>query len=333
MIGSRVLAFTDPLPYQDAIRAVQGEVFVTERGEYHAELIQINLPRLWLQRGYESLPRILRAEVSTSRAPIDFLPEASPPMTRNSGQDLSHDDIVFHGVGSTVHRRDSAASHWAAMSLSAEELSATAAVISGHDLSAPPDTTLIRPAGTSMARLRNLHEATVRLAKAAPEMLKISEVARALEQALLHAMITCLSEGRPIAAGGGTRRHATIVARLEQLLAENYDQPLYLAEICAATGVSERTLRACCHEHLGMGPIRYLWLRRMHLVRRALLFADPETTTVTDIATKFGFWELGRFSVEYGKLFGEAPSASLRRPPADLKRPLSPFDLASAEFA
>jgi transcriptional regulator GlxA family with amidase domain len=63
-----------------------------------------------------------------------------------------------------------------------------------------------------------------------------------------------------------------------------------------------------------MGPIRYLRLRRMNLAHRALLAADPAQKTVTEIATGHGFWELGRFSVEYRTLFGEPPSASLRRP-------------------
>jgi AraC-like DNA-binding protein len=68
-----------------------------------------------------------------------------------------------------------------------------------------------------------------------------------------------------------------------------------------------------------MGPIRYLSLRRMHLVRRALLRADPSTATVTRLATDHGFWELGRFSVAYRALFDESPSESLRRPPDDLR--------------
>src|SRR6202045_4475750 len=128
-------------------------------------------------------------------------------------------------------------------------------------------------------------------------------------------MIRCLTEGAAAGMTTGGRRHDTIVARFEEFLEANPDTPLYLTEICAAIGVAERTLRVACEEHLGMGPIRYLSLRRMHLVRRALLRADPSTTTVTRLATDRGFWELGRFAVAYRALFGEPPSATLQRPP------------------
>ena len=66
-----------------------------------------------------------------------------------------------------------------------------------------------------------------------------------------------------------------VVDKLEAFIAANYDRPLYLAEICAATGASERTLRLCCEKHLGMSPIRYLWLHRMRLARQVLRDASP----------------------------------------------------------
>ena len=115
-----------------------------------------------------------------------------------------------------------------------------------------------------MARLLLVHDDAARVAKTAATRLSQPEVARPFERTLIDAMIKCLTS-RPLEARATTRRHAEIIASLEDLLAANRDRPLYLAEICAATGVSERTLRVCCHEHLGMGPVRYLWLRRMHL--------------------------------------------------------------------
>ena len=70
------------------------------------------------------------------------------------------------------------------------------------------------------------------------------------------------------------------------------------------------------------GPCRWSFIRmpdrellRYGRALRALRDATPEATTVTDIATRFGFWQLGRFSVEYHALFGESPSATLRRQP------------------
>jgi hypothetical protein len=71
-----------------------------------------------------------------------------------------------------------------------------------------------------------------------------------------------------------------------------------------------------------MGPIRYLSLRRMHLVRRALLQADSSTATVRRLATDQGFWELGRLpDLIWRVAFGFIAAAS-GRPACMLKSPV-----------
>jgi Helix-turn-helix domain len=55
----------------------------------------------------------------------------------------------------------------------------------------------------------------------------------------------------------------------------------------------------------------------------ALLLANPKTRTVAEIATDQGFWELGRFSVAFRKLFGKSPSVTLRRSADSKSLPLA----------
>ena len=62
-----------------------------------------------------------------------------------------------------------------------------------------------------------------------------------------------------------------------------------------------------------MSPKRYLFLRRLHLAHRELREAVPGKGKITQIATKYGFWELGRFSVTYREVFGQSPLVTLRQ--------------------
>src|SRR5262245_47598844 len=331
--GIATLEFTDPEPYQRAIRGAKVELLVTAKGDFRAELTQICLPRLSMQRARENLPRVLLATINPDRAPISFLTRPDQPAIRHCGLDVTPSDIIVSSR-SPMQRRTSGPCHWGTASLTPEEFAAAGLALVGRELTVPSITHLVRPSPALMSRLLDLHEAAERLGRIAPDLLAQPEVARALENALVHAMIACLTEGKPVEMTSGGRHHAAIVARFEEFLAANHHRALYLTDICNAVGASERTLRASCREHLGMGPVRYLWLRRMHLTHRALILATPEAATVTEIATEHGFWELGRLSIEYRALFGETPSASLRRAPVDPRTSHgSPFAFADSGLA
>jgi transcriptional regulator GlxA family with amidase domain len=153
-----------------------------------------------------------------------------------------------------------------------------------------------------------------RLAETKHERIANPEVARALEQELIHALVNCLTVDDVSGSLKKRRHHADVMVRFEDALAAHGDPHLSLPALCSEIGVPERTLRACCTEFLGMSPTRYQLLRRLNLARSALRRADPETTSVAEIARNHQFLELGRFAVAYRTLFGEMPSFTLRSP-------------------
>jgi AraC-like DNA-binding protein len=311
MPWSRVLNFADPLSYLSAFRSVEGELFPIARGKFSAELTQVSMNKLWIHRAHEDLPRVHIGMVKPHRAAIGFLTRADQAAMQHCGMEVFPGDIAIDD-NDLMYRRTDANGDWGSMSLPRDDLNAACKAVAGHDYAWSSLKPRVRPAPDLMSRLLKLHESVNELAKTTPDILSLPEVARALEQELILVMIRCLTEGEPSEMTAGGRRHDMIIARFQEFLEAHPDQPLYLTEICAAIGVAERTLRAACEEHLGMAPIRFLSLRRMHLVNRALRRADPLTTTVTRIATDQGFWELGRFSVAYRNVFGESPSESLR---------------------
>jgi AraC-like DNA-binding protein len=319
MPSSATRTFTDPDTYFAGIRNLQIDGVVTKRGEFRAESTRIDLHRLWMHRFDESLPRIMRITPSGKRALILFATDPYQPKMQVSGIEASQDQMAVFGLHWPYYLRSSAACGWGTMSLTPEDLASVSEAIIGRPVPPPSFPRWISPPASVVSRLLQLHEAAGHLAKTAPDILAKPEVARAIEEALVEAMILCLTEGHSDDVRNLHRHRATVMRRLEEVLASTPDRPLYMPQLCATVGASYTTLRDCCQEYLGMSPKHYLWLRRMQLVHRALRSADAEKTTVTEIATDYGFWELGRFAVAYRSLFGEAPSVALRRPTEDRK--------------
>jgi AraC family transcriptional regulator, ethanolamine operon transcriptional activator len=101
-----------------------------------------------------------------------------------------------------------------------------------------------------------------------------------------------------------------VVRGAEQFLAGHLDPVIRIDELCQAAGTSLSRLERSFRDVFGVGPRRYLALRRFASARRELLGGD--TALVTDAATRWGFFHLGRFAQEYGQLYGERPSDTLR---------------------
>jgi AraC-like DNA-binding protein len=200
------------------------------------------------------------------------------------------------------------------MSLPTEQMVLIAEAFAGRDMIPPSDGLILAPALPALARLWRLHAAAGRLAMEAPQIIEDPQAAHGLEQSLIEAMLDCLDTAHQFEDKSAYRYHHTIMRRFHAVLEEHSDRALYLPELCNILGVTERTLRRYCQEQLGIGPKRFLVLRRLHLARRALRRVDAVGTTVASVAAGFGFWDFGRFAGVYESLFGEPPSLTLRHP-------------------
>ena len=106
--------------------------------------------------------------------------------------------------------------------------------------------------------------------------------------------------------------HTEIVTRALAAIDELRGEPVSIAELSRAAGVSERTLRNAFHHVVGLSPKRYLIRHGLEEAHTALQRAHGARGAVTYVATECGFFELGRFAGAYRQLFGELPSATLR---------------------
>jgi transcriptional regulator GlxA family with amidase domain len=85
-----------------------------------------------------------------------------------------------------------------------------------------------------------------------------------------------------------------------------------VSDVYRAAHVSWRTLDRGFQERFGITPKQYIVVNRLNRARRALTAANTDLN-VSRIALEQGFWHLGRFSADYKAMFGELPSATLRR--------------------
>lgn len=140
--------------------------------------------------------------------------------------------------------------------------------------------------------------------------LDVHGLARYLTSLLVTAV--CASDrGLPRAPAGSVAQKAHHARRARDFMETKRHEPLALTDLGAAVGVSVRTLQYAFQDYFGVSPGRFHTLQRLAGARSELQRADPSETSVTDIATHWGFFHLGRFSRAYDSQFGELPSKTL----------------------
>ena len=192
MPSSTVRTFTDPDAYHAAIRHTHAEGIVTGRGQFRAELTFIRLNRVSLHRSEEALPRLTYSAVDPALFLVAF-PVHRDQQLYLGGLEMAHGDIFAFRAGSEAYNRLAVGCRWGSIFLTHEDIAAAGEAIVARELTAPPVTHRIKPPRAALNRLLNLHEAAGHLAKTAPDILVKPEVARAMDQAVVEAMVGCLA--------------------------------------------------------------------------------------------------------------------------------------------
>ncbi|MDH3600509.1 MAG: helix-turn-helix domain-containing protein [Candidatus Tectomicrobia bacterium] len=186
--------------------------------------------------------------------------------------------------------------------------------LEGGEASEPPRfgprLSLLSPSGSSLWRYLSFIWSELGRGGAIGESALIQqELENTLAAMLFHTLQEQAVDTRQRDAG----RYPIALRVVEDYIVAHLADPVSVADLAEVSGVSARTLFKAFHERHGTGPIGFLKARRLEAVQRALLVADPHSTTVTEVAMDFGFFHLGQFSKDYRHAFQELPSETLRR--------------------
>ena len=144
------------------------------------------------------------------------------------------------------------------------------------------------------------------------ELLAMDRVRQAIEWQLLGGVVELLlTEAGQSACLPQSARYLSVLNAME--LCENSPYSIPVHELALAAGVSKRVLELGFREIARTTPREFMRWSRLNRARKELLAADRRTSSVTQVASNCGITELGRFAVNYKRLFGESPSTTLSR--------------------
>lgn len=150
----------------------------------------------------------------------------------------------------------------------------------------------------------------------APAMLRHPAAVESLERELVTGLADVLQPREPRPAVHPSLRQRGFDRAIDYIRHADL-ATLDPAALCAAAGVSPRTLEYAFQESLGLSPAVFIRRLRLYALRRDLLASARGESTVTDLAYHLGFTQLGRLAGDYHRTFGELPSATLARPCRD----------------
>lgn len=134
-----------------------------------------------------------------------------------------------------------------------------------------------------------------------------------LEQALTIAFLSAHRHNFSEFLGAPAKEAAPRMVRLaEEYIEASWDRAITIEELASQTNTSIRSLYAAFRKNRGYTPMAFAKAVRLQRAKKMLQEAN-QRTSVSEIAFKCGFGNLGHFASDFRKMFGELPSELLAR--------------------
>jgi AraC-like DNA-binding protein len=266
------------------------------------------------QRGQYEMGVLVDGAFPEDRITIGIVLD-TPTDTNVNGYLCPKFSIQVYAEGCELNYRAPASATWFAYNISRQQLQLLATEVLGHTVNIPTTGLVnILPHSHSAKQLALIIALLFDCASATSGRNNQQLVDYLIEE--LHILLVCNlannSDKKYLQPFKYISNRQRIISRAEEYLHANMQEPFSLHELARATETSERMLEYHFKYIYGVSP--QIWFRSMKLneIHREFKKLAGSHKRISDVAMEWGFNHLGRFSVEYRRLFGETPSMTLR---------------------
>lgn len=275
-------------------------------GTYHS----LDLPGIYLaQKTYRGWSYQVSGSAPRSRIPL-VLPIDTGKSLRCQGERVSAHEAIMIDRGQGIDLTIEGGGQAVLLYLTEDTYLAILRAVAGPDAEPTAATDGIRVIdGPGLALLKTrLNE--LFQTDGNSSLLGVQGLSRYVTSLLVTALCS-VERDRPQALSGPMEQKTRYARLARDVMQKNQHEPLVLTELGIEVGISVRTLHYAFQDYFGVSPGRYHKLQRLAAARNELMRIDPSEASVTEVATRWGFYHLGRFAQAYDQHFGELPSQTL----------------------
>lgn len=179
----------------------------------------------------------------------------------------------------------------------------------------PQQTQFLKGRPRSRAAVRAWHRAldyvrtTLASADTAQQPVIVGGMANLLAGALLECYPSNLTEQEP----AGDLPLPETLKEAVSFIHRHTTEDIGINDVAAAVHLTPRAVQYLFRRQLDTTPTEYIRRIRLGRAHQELLAATTSTSTVTEIAQRWGFAHTGRFAVLYRRSYGQSPHTTLRQ--------------------